>query len=110
MKRIPFNPDLCSTTKFVTMTSGAQALFFHSLTIADPDGLIDRDTAITSANSNAEAMNELIANGYVLDLGDVIAITHWNIHNLRKTSRQADTIYPEAREKLGIKSGVYYIK
>ncbi len=110
MKRIAFNPDLCSTNIFVSMASGSQALYFHSLIIADPDGLVDRETAVKSANSTDEEMKELIEKGYVIDLGSVVAIKHWYIHNTRKPNQQADTIYPDARDRLRVKAGIYFVK
>lgn len=91
------------------MHTGAQALYYHNLIIADREGLIDRDTAIQSAFSTEENMKELAANGYVLDLGDVVAVTHWYIHNPSKPSQRINTIYPDARNRLRVKAGIYVI-
>ncbi len=110
MKRIPFNPDVCRSYRFRSLRPGSQALYLQAMLDCDSEGLIDRDTVLQTGSGTEENMQELIKNGYLIDMGDVLAVKHWFCHSPMKPGHRQDTVFADAREKLCVKSGVYYVK
>lgn len=101
-RRRMFSLQVTDTDRFLDMSSGAQALYFHLGMHGDDDGFVSSPRKIARAvGCNDDDLRLLAAKGYIIPFDSgVVVITDWNINNTLKNDRYHPTIYVEEKAKL----------
>ena len=94
--------DVCETSRFLSMKSSAQALYFHLVLTADDEGAVDVEITRRTLRSRKDAVDELIKNGYIVRLEDSqqVWIRHWDMMNQISKSKLHRSLYHEQLQKL----------
>ena len=62
-----FSTKIVNTGYFTSMSSGAQALYFHMVMDADDEGfVVDPRNSMFKANASADDLNVLIGKGFIV--------------------------------------------
>ena len=93
---------VCETSRFLSMKSSAQALYFHLVLTADDEGAVDVEITRRTLRSRKDAVDELIKNGYIVRLEDSqqVWIRHWDMMNQISKSKLHQSLYHEQLQKL----------
>ena len=105
-----FSLQIVDTDKFMDMSTGAQALYFHLGMHGDDDGFVSSPKKIArSVGCNDDDLRLLAAKGYIIPFeSGVIVITDWGINNTLKNDRYHKTVFQAERAMLTTdKSGRY---
>lgn len=104
-ERRMFAKTIVESDAFLSQSAKAQCLYFQLNMRADDDGLLNNALTICKAlGFGKSALEELIKNRFLLDLGDgVTAIKHWLINNRIQNDRHKPTVYQEKYQMLTIK-------
>ena len=110
-KRRMLSISILETDKFYKLHSTEKALYLHFNLNADDDGVVDRVKSIMrDARASAKHYQRLIDEGYVIDLGEGLAlITHWNQHNRIKKDRYIPSEYRDIISKIKLDPNGRYI-
>jgi len=95
--------DVCSTSRFLSMKSSAQALYLQLVLAADDEGAVDVEMTKRTARSRKDAVDELIKNEYIVRLEDpqpVVWIRHWDMMNHISKSKLHKSLYHEQIQRL----------
>lgn len=96
-----FSKDVVRTDKFLDMSLSSQALYFHLNMDADVKGFVSPRSVMRMINATADDLNVLIHKGFVIPFeSGVVVVTHWNINNNVRASREATTQFIEESKKL----------
>jgi hypothetical protein len=97
-----FSLTVVETDDFMTMSVGAQALYFHLGLRADDDGFVSSPKMILRATGIPEDdMKLLILKGFIIPFSSgVIVITHWRQQNTLRKDRYNETVYKEEKRQL----------
>ena len=98
-KKRMFSLEVVDTDDFLSMPSGAQALYFQLGMHGDDDGIVASPQKIMRAARCRKAdMEKLISRGYIIPFDSgVIAIRDWRINNDLKNDRYRYTILPKGK-------------
>ena len=105
-----FTKKITDDDNFITLSSSAQALYFHLNQGADDDGFNNQvQMAMFKAHASIDDLKVLIAKSYIIrfDSG-VIVIKHWRMHNTLRKDRYKPTNFLEELRMLGIKENGAY--
>ena len=97
-----FSKRIVDTDKFLDMSIGAQALYFHLGLHADDDGFVASPKKIINAcGCKVGDLHQLVDNGYIILLqSGVCFIPDWLVNNTLKGDRYTPTLY--ATEKTAL--------
>ena len=110
-ERRMFHRLVVESDRFLDLSIGAQALYFHLGMQADDDGFINGPKLIARQLKRPyKELQLLIEKGYLLDFGDVVVITHWRWANHLRNDRNKLPMYPEVARKLYINDTDVYTK
>lgn len=74
--------SITESDDFLELTHSAQTLYFHLSQNADDDGfVIGHKRIMRYCGCDAEHLQELIENGFIITFPKAILITHWHINN-----------------------------
>lgn len=105
-----FSKKVTDSDAFITMSSSAQALYFHLNQSADDDGFNNQiQVAMMKAHASADDLGVLLMKKFVLRFeSGVIVIKHWRLHNTLRKDRYTPTSYQEEFKQLNIKENLSY--
>lgn len=109
MAHITISKDVCLGS-YLRLSDGAKALYFLLLILADREGFCDRTLPLRIGNHTEPELHELATGGYIIDLGNVIAIRHWYLHDPLARKMKHSTVFKDARNALTIKDWIYELK
>lgn len=105
-----YTKKITDDDNFISLSSSAQALYFHLNQGADDDGFNNQIAlAMYKAHASEDDLKVLMAKSYIIrfDSG-VIVIKHWRMHNTLRKDRYTPTNFQEELELLGVKpNGAY---
>jgi len=109
-ERRMFAKTIVESDAFLSQSVKAQCLYLHLGMSADDDGILNNALTICrSLGFKKDALDELIANRFLLDLGDGITIIkHWQINNRIQTDRHKPSVYQDKLQMLSIKDDKSY--
>ena len=105
-----FSLQIVDTDKFMDMSTGAQALYFHLGMHGDDDGFVSSPKKIArSVGCNDDDLRLLATKGYIIPFeSGIIVITDWGINNTLKNDRYHRTVFQAEKALLTTdKSGRY---
>ena len=106
-----FHRLVVESDKFLDLSIGAQALYFHLGMQADDDGFVNGPRLITRQLKRPyKDLQALIDAGFLLELDGVVVLTHWRMANNLKKDRLALPQFPELARKLYINDTKQYTK
>ena len=107
-----FSKDVVSSDAFVTMSHGAQALYFHFGVYADDDGFVGNPkTLMRLIEADSGHFNELVESNFIIPFqSGVIVIRHWKLNNYLQGDRYKDTIYTEEKTLICERNKIYVYK
>lgn len=93
---------IIDSAKFLKMPIGTQALYFHLISRADDDGVVEAFNIMRMIGSTEDDLKVLVAKGYVTILNeDLVAyINDWKEHNLIRADRKIDSMYKDLLLKI----------
>jgi len=93
---------IIDSARFVKMPVSSQALYFHLITRADDDGIVEAYNIMRMTGAMEDDLKLLVAKGFVTVLNEdlVSYINDWNEHNLIRADRKIDSIYKELLLKI----------
>ena len=94
-ERRMFSRKLLGSSKYVTMSFPAQALYLQLCMQADDDGVVDNAVPqCRLLGCDIGHLNELKQGGWLIELGDDLhLIAHWLVHNKIRKDRYVRTTY-----------------
>ena len=108
-KRRCFSVDLFENEKFLLLNDKSKVLYFGLLLHSDDDGVIINPTAIMRLlKKQKKYFDELVENGFVIEVGDVFFIKHWCLHNKIQPSKKTPTLYQDELKKLWLNEALEY--
>jgi hypothetical protein len=86
---------IVDSARFLKMPTSSQNLYYHLVTRADDDGIVEAYNVIRITGSSEDDLKILVAKGFVRVLNEdlVSYITDWTEHNLIRADRKIDSIY-----------------
>ena len=100
-KRRCISVDVYENNDFIELSDGAKVLYTAFILHTDDDGfVINHRTVMRLMGATKEKLQELLDTGFVIDVGRVLVIKHWFIHNRIQPSRKVGTIYQEELDRL----------
>ena len=100
-KRRCISVDVYENNDFIELSDSAKVLYTAFILHTDDDGfVINHRTVMRLMGATEDALNELLDVGFVIDVGRVLVIKHWFIHNRIQPSRKVDTIYQDELDRL----------
>ena len=100
-KRRCISVDVYENNDFIELSDGAKVLYTAFILHTDDDGfVINHRTVMRLMGATKEKLQELLDTGFVIDVGRVLVIKHWFIHNRIQPSRKVGTIYQEELSRL----------
>lgn len=105
-----FSRKITEDDNFMSLSSAAQALYFHLSMNSDDDGFCNQ-VAISMFKSHASTsdLEALIDKKYIYQYEDgVIVIKHWHINNAIRKDRRIPTTFIEHLKALEIKQNGAY--
>jgi len=111
-KKRMFSLEVVDTDDFLSMPSGAQALYFQLGMHGDDDGIVASPQKIMRAARCRKAdMENLVSRGYIIPFNSgVIAIRDWRINNDLKNDRYHPTLYTEEMDTLTLDDSKRYMR
>ena len=107
MAQLSINKEVCIGS-FLQLSDAAKACYFVLLLFADRAGFCDKAFVLRVNGDHAEdALSELSANGFILELDEVIVIRHWLLHDANNRKANNATMFVQARNKLTLKDSIY---
>ena len=105
-----FTIKITDDDNFTSLSSSAQALYFHLNQGADDDGFNNQVTlAMFKAHASVDDLKVLMAKNYIIRFeSGVIVIKHWRMHNTLRKDRYTPTSFQEELKQLGIKDNGAY--
>ncbi len=105
-----FTKKITDDDNFISLSSSAQALYFHLNQGADDDGFNNQIAmAMFKAHASEDDLKVLMAKNYIIRFEcGVIVIKHWRMHNTLRKDRYQPTNFQEELEMLGIKDNGAY--
>ena len=106
-----FSKEVIDTDLFLSLSRGAQNLYFHLALRADDDGFVNNPLRLQKMLDGQDSeMEELIKKEFILLFeSGVIVIKHWKVHNYIKTDRYKETICKEEKKLLALDENKAYI-
>jgi len=100
---------LIEAEDFLNLSKEAQCLYIHLNLNADDEGVLNNiGPLLRMVDCKDEAFDELIQTGYILPvIGNIFAITHWNINNTLSEKRKKKSIYVDVHRYLDLEDDVY---
>lgn len=109
-ERRMFTKKISDSDDFTSLSSSAQALYFHLNQGADDDGFNNQiQQAMFKAHASQDDLKVLLAKNFILrfDSG-VIVIKHWRMHNALRKDRYKPTAFQEEFLQLSVKENGAY--
>lgn len=109
-ERRMYTKKITDSDDFTSLSSSAQALYFHLNQGADDDGFNNQiQMAMIKAHASQDDLKVLLAKNFILrfDSG-VIVIKHWRMHNALRKDRYKPTAFQEEFLQLAIKENGSY--
>lgn len=109
-ERRMYTKKITDSDSFITLSSSAQALYFHLCQAADDDGFNNQIAmAMYKAHASDDDFDALLGKHFILKFeSGVIVIKHWRLHNSLRKDRYTETSYTDEKALLGIKpDGTY---
>ena len=105
-----FTIKITDDDNFTSLSSSAQALYFHLNQGADDDGFNNQVTlAMFKAHASVDDLKVLMAKNYIIRFeSGVIVIKHWRMHNTLRKDRYTPTSFQDELKQLGIKDNGAY--
>ena len=93
---------ITKSSRFLTMPNDVQLLYFHMLTEADDDGVVEVYPLIRLLGLPSDNLKVLLAKDFVREINEdqVMLITHWLEHNTIRADRKTNSIYLEQVKEL----------
>lgn len=109
-QRRMFSTQIVQSDAFLSMSHGAQALYFNMGMHADDDGFLGNPKSIMRGMGTPEDdFKILIAKGFVISFeSGVIVIKHWRINNQIRPDRYKETLHLEEKTLLRVKMNSSY--
>ena len=100
-ERRMFSKKVTNGDKFISLSNGAQALYFHLAMNADDDGFCDEiSICMFRSHAGTQDFESLIKSGYIYQFeSGVIVITDWETNNLIRKDRYTETIFTEEKDQ-----------
>lgn len=110
-ERRMFHRLVVESDRFLDLSIGAQALYFHLGMQADDDGFVNGPRLITRQLKRPyKELQALIDTGFLLDFDGVVVLTHWRVANSLQNDRLHLPQYAEIAKKLFINEEKLYTK
>lgn len=95
MARRMFSQRITNSGKFLQMSTGAQALYFHLALAADDDGVVDAITVLRTTNAQEDDFRILVGKNLIRPLNEemITFILDWKEHNLLRADRITPSLY-----------------
>lgn len=109
-ERRMFTKKVTDSDDFISLSSSAQALYFHLNQGADDDGFNNQvQIAMLKAHASADDLKILMLKNFVIRFeSGVIVIKHWRMHNTLRKDRYTPTNFQEEMRLLGLKENGAY--
>lgn len=108
-KRRCFSIDVIESRPFRKLSSDAKILYFGLISHADDEGVvINPSIPLCLHKIDDSAIDELIENGFLLKLNDLLIIKHWYIHNKIYGTKKTESAYSEELYELYINKRYEY--
>ncbi len=100
-KRRCFSIDVMESTDYRRLSMEAKVLYIELMAQSDDEGVvINPSIALLIAGISESVMEELISNGFLLQVDDIYVIRHWYRHNKIQPSKVTPSVYSEELERL----------
>jgi len=88
---------IIDSAKFLKMPISTQSLYFHLISRADDDGIVEAYNVLRMIGATEDDLRILVAKEFVVILNDdlVSYITDWKEHNKIRGDRKIDSIYKD---------------
>ncbi len=108
-KRRCINIELFENEKFLELSDKSKILYFGLMLHSDDEGfIINPMSTMRLLKKQKKYFDELIENGYIMQVDDVYVIKHWYAHNRIPPSKRLMTKYYKQHAKLKVNfSGEY---
>ena len=105
-----FAKTIVESDAFLSQSVKAQCLYLHLGMSADDDGILNNALSICRGlGFKKDVLDELIANRFLLDLGDgITVIKHWLINNRIQNDRRKPSVYQDKLQVLSIRDDKAY--
>lgn len=108
-KRRCFSVDFFENEKFLMMNDKSKVLYFGLVLHSDDDGAIINPTAIMRLlKKQKKYFDELVENGFIMQINDVYFVKHWCLHNKIQPSKKTPTMYKDELAKLYVNQANEY--
>lgn len=109
-ERRMFAKTIVESDAFLSQSVKAQCLYLHLGMSADDDGILNNALSICRGlGFKKDVLDELIANRFLLDLGDgITVIKHWLINNRIQNDRRKPSVYQDKLQVLSIRDDKAY--
>ena len=107
-----FSKEIIDNDSFLDLSTEAKLTYFLFGMFADDDGILRNAKSIMRLHGlNVSALDELVAENYVIKIEKAVVIRHWKINNLLRKDRYNPSSFPERDEILeNKKTKIYYTK
>jgi len=101
-ERRMFSKNLMFSSSFVGLSKTAQVLYLFLCLQADDDGLCDNARGVCRmCGIGKKYLQELVDGGWLMEFGsEIVAVTHWHIHNQIRKDRYKPSIHQEVAQQL----------
>lgn len=109
-ERRMFTKKITDDGNFTSLSSSAQALYFHLNQSADDDGFNNQvELSMFKAHASIDDLKVLLAKRFIIQFeSGVIVIKHWRMHNTLRKDRYTPTSFQDELKMLGIKNNGSY--
>lgn len=106
-----FSKDVVRTDRFLDMPLSAQALYFHLSLDADVKGFVTPGLVMRITRAQPDDLNVLIGKNFVVPFETgVMVVTHWNVNNNVRDSREAPSQFVQEISNLKLtEQGTYVL-
>lgn len=108
-KRRCFSIDVIESMAFRKLSKDAKNLYFGLIAHSDDEGVvINPSIPLCLFKIDDSAITELIENGFLLKLDDLLIIKHWYIHNKIYGVKKNESVYSDELSSLYINNRYEY--
>lgn len=86
--------DIYESEEFLNLSDKAKVLYTQFILKSDDEGVvINPKTAMRLCRAEEHHYNELLENGFLLEVERICVIRHWYAHNRIQPSKKTESIY-----------------
>lgn len=93
-KRRCISIDVYENERFLELSFMAQALYTQLMLRADDEGVVINARAVMRfCDAEEDNLSELVEAEFLIPVGDVFVVKHWNVHNRIQPTKKTASLY-----------------